>query len=248
MGNFKAQKVVSVLPSILSPDTIYLVRVESGFDLYCADTTGTIAHKINPAANTLQLNYPLGYRLDNALNATAPGTYSNATLSNLVLYPFPLSRKLRLSTLEVSVTTAAASGSCIVGIYDSNLDGTPKDLLMYSSSLSFSSVGTRTQLTGFIRTQPNTYVLGNLNTLILDPFSAFYWMGYFTDGAGGVIRGVPLGSLTSLGYISSGGNAIVTQFNKVQAGGLPNSNPLSSGGFTPVSGTTPSVRFSSATI
>lgn len=29
------------------PDTLYLVRVGVGFDLYCSDTTGNIAYKVN---------------------------------------------------------------------------------------------------------------------------------------------------------------------------------------------------------
>lgn len=41
------QKVVSSLPSVLTPHTIYLVRVGHGFDLYVTDSTGQIAHKIN---------------------------------------------------------------------------------------------------------------------------------------------------------------------------------------------------------
>lgn len=44
---FKAYKVVSVLPDPINPDSLYLVRAGSGFDLYCSDSTGTIAHKIN---------------------------------------------------------------------------------------------------------------------------------------------------------------------------------------------------------
>lgn len=41
------QKVVSSLPDVLTPHTIYLVRVGQGFDLYVTDSTGQIAHKIN---------------------------------------------------------------------------------------------------------------------------------------------------------------------------------------------------------
>lgn len=47
MSEFKAHKVVSSLPSTLEPDTIYLVRVGVGFDLYCSDATGSIAHSLN---------------------------------------------------------------------------------------------------------------------------------------------------------------------------------------------------------
>lgn len=52
---FKARKEVNVLPSNLEPDTIYLVRTGGGFDLYCSDATGAIAHKIN-APETLDIS------------------------------------------------------------------------------------------------------------------------------------------------------------------------------------------------
>jgi len=47
MASFKASKVVSVLPEALTPDTLYLVRAGAGFDLYCSDATGSIAHQLN---------------------------------------------------------------------------------------------------------------------------------------------------------------------------------------------------------
>jgi len=47
MATFKVDKVVSTLPSTLIPDTIYAVRVGTGFDLYFTDQTGTIAHTLN---------------------------------------------------------------------------------------------------------------------------------------------------------------------------------------------------------
>ena len=48
MADFKIHKVVSSLPGTLEADTIYLVRTGSGFDLYVSDTTGSVAHKVNP--------------------------------------------------------------------------------------------------------------------------------------------------------------------------------------------------------
>jgi len=47
MAKFRAAKVVSALPDPLAPNTIYLVRTGAGFDLYCSDSTGSIAHKNN---------------------------------------------------------------------------------------------------------------------------------------------------------------------------------------------------------
>jgi hypothetical protein len=50
MGRFRAEKVVSALPSTL--DTIYCVRVGTGFDLYVSDSTGAVAHKVNVPNNS----------------------------------------------------------------------------------------------------------------------------------------------------------------------------------------------------
>ena len=47
MSNFKARKVLSALPGSLDADTVYLIRVGTGFDLYCTDSTGLIAYQIN---------------------------------------------------------------------------------------------------------------------------------------------------------------------------------------------------------
>jgi hypothetical protein len=51
------QKVVSSLPATLDPNTIYLVRVGVGFDLYVSDSLGQIAHKSNsPQSDFAQTN------------------------------------------------------------------------------------------------------------------------------------------------------------------------------------------------
>lgn len=43
----KIHKVVASLPLTLEPDAIYAVRAGAGFDLYIADSTGSVAHKVN---------------------------------------------------------------------------------------------------------------------------------------------------------------------------------------------------------
>ena len=50
---FKVHKVVSALPGTLQPDAVYAVRVGVGFDLYIADATGTVAHKVNGGDATM---------------------------------------------------------------------------------------------------------------------------------------------------------------------------------------------------
>lgn len=50
MAVLKVEKVVSALPGTLVADTIYFVRVGTGFDLYVTDSTGAIAYQVNQAA------------------------------------------------------------------------------------------------------------------------------------------------------------------------------------------------------
>jgi hypothetical protein len=47
MSNFRPNKVVGSLPPTLEPNAVYFVRTGVGFDLYCTDQTGSIAHQIN---------------------------------------------------------------------------------------------------------------------------------------------------------------------------------------------------------
>lgn len=47
MTTFAASKVLASLPDPLEADTIYFVRVGTGFDQYVTDSTGLIAYKIN---------------------------------------------------------------------------------------------------------------------------------------------------------------------------------------------------------
>lgn len=78
------QKVVSSLPSVLTPHTLYLVRVGTGFDLYMTDSTGRIAHKLN-----IGLQIERGQNLFIRKTATphyltSSGTLANADAYNLV--------------------------------------------------------------------------------------------------------------------------------------------------------------------
>lgn len=44
---FRAEKSIVNLPDSLTANTVYFVRVGEGFDFYCSDITGNVAHKIN---------------------------------------------------------------------------------------------------------------------------------------------------------------------------------------------------------
>lgn len=54
MSEFRAQKVISSLPAILQANTLYFVRTGDGFDLFCSDQTGSIAHKLNDGDARIQ--------------------------------------------------------------------------------------------------------------------------------------------------------------------------------------------------
>lgn len=58
MATFKIDKVLSSLPGTLVANTVYAVRVGTGFDLYIVDSTGSIAYQINAPApdNTIPSN------------------------------------------------------------------------------------------------------------------------------------------------------------------------------------------------
>lgn len=47
MATVSLSKVVSTLPSTLTQDCLYLVRTGVGFDLFCTDHTGSVAHTLN---------------------------------------------------------------------------------------------------------------------------------------------------------------------------------------------------------
>ena len=44
---FHPEKVIGALPSILTPNAIYFVRVGAGVTIYVSDATGSVAYPIN---------------------------------------------------------------------------------------------------------------------------------------------------------------------------------------------------------
>lgn len=51
MSTLKIEKRAESLPSTLTANTLYVVKVGSGFDLYVSDSTGTSALPQNVATN-----------------------------------------------------------------------------------------------------------------------------------------------------------------------------------------------------
>ena len=67
MNYLNFEKLISKLPDTLTPNTMYLVRVGEGIDIYVTDITGSIAHKHNmgnasgPALPIFDDNIPVAY-------------------------------------------------------------------------------------------------------------------------------------------------------------------------------------------
>jgi hypothetical protein len=63
MAAIRFTKVVANLPATLEPNTLYLVRVGAGFDLYASDMTGSVAYLINKDTSTPSTNLGLVYAM-----------------------------------------------------------------------------------------------------------------------------------------------------------------------------------------
>lgn len=66
----RVEKVVSALPGVLDPDTVYFVRVGTGFDTFVTDSTGSVAYSQN-AGTGGALRIVGGYRASTATNVNA---------------------------------------------------------------------------------------------------------------------------------------------------------------------------------
>jgi len=146
---FQSHKVVSTLPTTLTPDTIYLVRVSEGFDLYCSDATGAIAHKVNPSPSLdLEFQFANNPLFDSDslwLDSNVSSGFNTCLISGntLVLCPFYYYRNVNMTTVGVSVTQAVASGEAKFSIWSSNTDNSPNLPLTESSSFSTSTTGNK---------------------------------------------------------------------------------------------------------
>ena len=134
MTEFRAQKVVSSLPGTLQANTLYFVRTGDGFDLFCSDQTGSIAHKLNDGDARIQRESVLLRSANTGSGAiTLPIFYTeNITLLRIV---------------NAQNTLIGSSGSAVINV-------------LFGSGISFTTVpglGNRT-----ITTSPtNQSVSGN---------------------------------------------------------------------------------------
>ncbi|MEJ5199913.1 MAG: hypothetical protein WHX53_13400 [Anaerolineae bacterium] len=148
MATLRFSKVVSSLPGILDPDTLYLVRTGAGFDLYVSDATGSIAYPVNAPAAPAQIAYPKRSatpKIVGDVNGTALTTLA-LTASRQYFIPLVVPRNVTLTGLRILVTTAA-TGTASIGIYGNTVvsgDDAPGTLLASVTGLDTGTTGGKT--------------------------------------------------------------------------------------------------------
>lgn len=231
MSILRLHKVISTLPSQLDPNALYAVRTGAGFDLYITDSTGNIAHKINPNLDndlllSVQSNFPPkppGY--DNcvvpyAVTATAATTLA-LTASRTYWIPIVVSVPVTISQVAINVTTVSA-GNHIVGIYSSNARGEPN-----------------TKLIEWTFTADTTGVKASTSGLPLTLQRGIYWIAW-AAGSAATVRAIALAAARSLGLPALGTANLTCWYTS--GGTLPQTAPTS--GYIAITGSAlPAVGF-----
>lgn len=85
MANIKHHKFVASLPAVLEADSIYFVRVGSGYDQYVTNHSGTIvAYPMNrPTKVPVLLNGGISAFINLSVNSTLPLLLNGGTTYNL---------------------------------------------------------------------------------------------------------------------------------------------------------------------
>lgn len=129
MAVVRFAKVVGQLPAQLAPDTLYLVRTGSGFDLYCSDMTASIAHALNGSGGGgtwpgPSIAYPKRTATPKIVGDTGGTALTTQALTAARQYFVPLvvPRQVTLTGLRISVTTAKA-GQANLGLYGNAVVG-----------------------------------------------------------------------------------------------------------------------------
>jgi len=153
MATLRFSKVVASLPAQLDPDTLYLVRVGAGFDLYVSDATGSIAYPVNAPAAPAQIAYPKRSATPKIVGDVSGTALTTSSLMSSTLYFIPLCvpRNVNLTGLRISVTTAA-TGTASIGIYSNtvvNGDDAPGSLLTSVTGLNTGTTGDKTGTVNF---------------------------------------------------------------------------------------------------
>ena len=88
MEKLRTEKVVGSLPSVLIPNTIYYVRVGSGFDLYVTNSTGIITeYSLNKnTLNSISINSGTVGKVRFSYNVIDTLVKSNSIIS--IFFPY----------------------------------------------------------------------------------------------------------------------------------------------------------------
>ena len=140
------------------------------------------------------LTKPVSGRTYNVRTTGTNGGISSTTPANvIVLHPFIPANTLTVSSLQISVVTATASGLIRILVY-SDLNGVPSSKLIESTSLDCSTTGTKTYTASY------TFTAGTV-----------YWLGYYANAALNNVSTVPGVELTPIsGLAGSFGAANIT--------------------------------------
>ncbi|MDO8771932.1 MAG: phage tail protein [Burkholderiaceae bacterium] len=102
MALFKATKVVAALPGVLAADTLYAVRTGAGFDLYISDSTGGIAHALNPPAGF----FPVGTVFYVGMNTPPAGSIkANGALLSRTTYAALFAYLVKTAVAAMTIAT-----------------------------------------------------------------------------------------------------------------------------------------------
>ncbi len=214
MSNIRFAKVVSSLPAVLEPDTLYLVRVGAGFDLYVSDATGSVAYPVNAFSRM-----PLVRRTE-APRAAGLMTGTSSSTTSLIggrqyFVPFSVPEPVQLTGLGMYVSTAAA-GTVELGIYDNTVTSegdAPSTLLAATAPLDTSTTGVKT---GAI-------------SLALAP-GRIYWASLKASSTP-TVRTLAVSSAMAIGVIPEGSGVVTYLFMAGSGSSLPSSvsGPISVG-------------------
>lgn len=200
MAKFSATKVVSALPGTLAADTLYLVRTGTGFDLYCSDSTGNIAHKLNGAP---QQPGDLAYSVDPARYALPDWLPCNGALVADADAPSSLQAYMaRASGVDfLAGGTIESAGAAPQGV----LDITDEFALLQMSASPY-AIPLRKSAIGYIYTRDSwganptaAFKCAALGTA----GAGIVAMLGFSTAAGGAFYGRALSSTWSIGNVAS---------------------------------------------
>lgn len=112
MAVVRFEKVVSALPETLTPNTLYMVRVGDGFDLYVSDITGAVPHALNSGGGggSGGMAYASGTTAERPVAPSVSTLYYNTSIVGLELYYPEIATWEMISTFAQQVDTTSDSG------------------------------------------------------------------------------------------------------------------------------------------